>query len=485
MEDNLKKLNNERKHAKKDYICEYCKKEWPNFYTTKDNKEILLLGNKCFNKLKDENIFNKDDFNLINEMKEKELEKYDQIYEEYREIIEELEKKPKMNFLNVIPDIHLSVNSLNKEISNFTKTIEYINAEEISRKKSLILDKLNSIKNARGYAKLLSETTNPTEIYHYASIAANEMQNIDNSTLKEEILEYVNLDESQDGLFSEIPSNMIEDINNLLLELTGKFKEIKSNLLTKNGKKEIENEENEINLHTSHSTYYNSNENNLVIEKKPASRIDSCNVLIEKFNNQMFYIYADEDSNVKIEVNDIIQSFTTKGDIRYFSKNLIDNTLYFSCTTKFPHNVCLFSLSFNKEGNNYFEELPEINTNYLEDSFLYSSIFKHKNEILIGVNQYSNSKFTIYEVNGKEKTSIKLENPSYDFHSVFLDSIIIYSSSKVDVYSIDNCELTKSFTEEKESKWFYHGLLHKERFYVSTKGGIVIFDWNSCKMLIF
>ena len=102
---------------------------------------------------------------------------------------------------------------------------------------------------------------------------------------------------------------------------------------------------------------------------------------------------------------------------------------------------------------------------------------------MIGVNNNGSNKFTIYALNGSEIKSFTVNNSRNFFHSVYLDSIITYSSDLVEVHSIDSCSLIKSFKDEKESKDFYHGLVHNNKLYVGYNGGIKIFDWTTCKII--
>ena len=164
-------------------------------------------------------------------------------------------------------------------------------------------------------------------------------------------------------------------------------------------------------------------------------------------------------------------NYTTKGSIMYFSKN-IANVFYFSCTTKKPNNVYLYSLSS-------FEKGVKIPTKYEGDNDLYSSIFKHKGQIMIGVNQLHNSKFTIYNSKGEEIKVIELNNSFIYFHSFYFGSILTFCKGLIEVYSLNTNKLLKSFKNEKTKYFYYIGLVLNKKLYATTLGGIIIFDWIS------
>jgi len=105
------------------------------------------------------------------------------------------------------------------------------------------------------------------------------------------------------------------------------------------------------------------------------------NCLIEKFNNKLFIIYedGDEKDNIVIKGNSNIQRFKHEKDVFAFSKNIIDNTLYFACTTENSSEVHIYALSSLNED---IKEIACFNSKFQGKPSL-SIIFKYKDEIVI------------------------------------------------------------------------------------------------------
>ena len=216
----------------------------------------------------------------------------------------------------------------------------------------------------------------------------------------------------------------------------------------------------------------------------------------ENFNSYVYVIF-EENNHIMIEKMNEYHSLENKspkvynkskrkskpqridineGYIDYFSKKIIDNTLYISCTTSYPLKVYVIKL---QEREDEFTLISDFTTDYKDQGcWIFSNIFEFSHEVFIVVNQHSMiNPLTIYSLKGEVYKLINLKN-SIRFHSIFEGNIITYNKNNIDVYSFSSGLGVKHFQDEERIDYKF-GLVHGNKLYVTSNLGLRVFNWST------